>query len=264
MATRAYSNSKRKYIQKNQVTVGIGWTSDTFVRKVALIRIIMTAHFNLFRLFGDLLHVWSIFVLLLKVMTSKNCKGLSLKTQALYLLVFLTRYTDLFFDFISVYNTCMKLLFIGSSGGIVYLMKFKEPYNRTYDEKIDSFPVSYLIVPCAVLALVWHEAFTITEILWAFSLFLEAVAIVPQIFVVHALAKESNGFVESLTSNYVFSLGGYRALYLLNWIYKYAMGDHHSNWIVWIPGVVQTAIYCDFFYYYLLSIMEGRNVVLPV
>ena len=30
--------------------------------------------------------------------------GVSLKTQELYLLVFLTRYVDLFFRFVSVYN----------------------------------------------------------------------------------------------------------------------------------------------------------------
>ena len=55
--------------------------------------------------------------------------------------------------------------------------------------------------------------------LWAFSIYLEAVAIIPQIIVVHHYAKQE-GSVENLTSHYVFTLGAYRAFYLLNWIYR--------------------------------------------
>ena len=52
--------------------------------------------------------------------------GISFKTQALYVAVFVTRYLDLFFgEWVSLYNTLMKLFFIGSSGYILYLMKFK-------------------------------------------------------------------------------------------------------------------------------------------
>jgi len=43
----------------------------------------------------------------------------------LYVAVFVTRYLDLFFRFVSVYNSVMKLFFIGSSCYILYLMKIK-------------------------------------------------------------------------------------------------------------------------------------------
>ena len=56
--------------------------------------------------------------------------------------------------------------------------------------------------------------------MWAFSVYHEAVAIIPQLVVVHNYAKESGGFVENLTSHYVFLLGGYRAMYLVNWIFR--------------------------------------------
>lgn len=49
--------------------------------------------------------------------------GLSFKTQALYVTVFLTRYLDLFYDFVSLYNTLMKIFFITSSCYVLYLMK---------------------------------------------------------------------------------------------------------------------------------------------
>ena len=52
--------------------------------------------------------------------------GISFKTQALYLTVFLTRYIDLLTGpWISAYNTIMKIFFIGSSAYILWLMKFK-------------------------------------------------------------------------------------------------------------------------------------------
>jgi len=51
--------------------------------------------------------------------------GLSFRTQALYLLVFVTRYIDLFFRYVSLYNSLMKVFFIASSAYIIYLMRVK-------------------------------------------------------------------------------------------------------------------------------------------
>ena len=51
--------------------------------------------------------------------------GISFKTQALYVTVFVTRYLDLFTRYISFYNTVMKIFFIASSCYILYLMKFR-------------------------------------------------------------------------------------------------------------------------------------------
>ena len=41
--------------------------------------------------------------------------GISLRTQELYLLVFLTRYLDLFYSYISLYNSVMKVIYVSSS-----------------------------------------------------------------------------------------------------------------------------------------------------
>jgi ER lumen protein retaining receptor len=158
----------------------------------------------------------------------------------------------------------MKIIFIATSFAIVYLMKFKRPINQTYDKATDNFNLAFLIVPCFLLSLVINEYFTFTEVLWTFSIYLEAVAIVPQLVVIHKFAAQQNGFVETLTSHYVFCLGGYRAFYLINWIYRFFTEPGYRNWIVWIAGVVQTAIYCDFFYYYLIARIEGKHMALPI
>lgn len=85
------------------------------------------------------------------------------------------------------------------------------------------------------------------QVLWTFSIYLEAVAIFPQLIVLQRF-----GEVENLTSNYVFFLGAYRGLYIMNWIYRCSTEPNYSHWIVWIAGAVQSALYADFFYYYAL------------
>lgn len=51
------------------------------------------------------------------------------------------------------------------------------------------------------------------QVLWTFSIYLESVAILPQLFLV-----SKTGEAESITSHYLFALGSYRGLYLLNWV----------------------------------------------
>ncbi|CAI5949075.1 unnamed protein product [Closterium sp. NIES-64] len=48
--------------------------------------------------------------------------------------------------------------------------------------------------------------------------------------------------IDNLTGNYVFFLGAYR---------------------VWISGLVQTALYADFFYYYIISWKNNKRLSLP-
>merc|ERR1712216_648046 len=139
-----------------------------------------TAAMNIFRFFGDMTHLCSILVLLLKINATKSCAGVSLKTQELYLAVFLTRYLDLLYSYISLYNTCMKLIFIGSSSCIIRYMREHKVVSQTYDSAQDTFRVVFLVGPCFVLAVLVNHEFTLTEVLWTFSIYLEAVAILPQ------------------------------------------------------------------------------------
>ena len=68
------------------------------------------------------------------------------------------------------------------------------------------------------MGVLWHEydaQHRIFEIMWSFSIWLEAVAILPQVAVMQA-----DGQCENINSHYVFSLGSYRAFYIINWIYR--------------------------------------------
>ena len=75
-----------------------------------------------------MLHLSAILILLYRIKTARNCIGLSCKTQEIYLIVFATRYMDLFMYYVSMYNTLMKIFFIASTAFIIYLMRFRKPY----------------------------------------------------------------------------------------------------------------------------------------
>lgn len=137
--------------------------------------------------------------------------GISGKSQVLFAITYLSRYLDLFTTFISLYNSTMKLIFISASIATVYLMFVK--FRATYDRNSDSFRIEFLIIPCAVLALLINHEFSVLEVMWTFSIYLESVAILPQLFMV-----SKTGEAESITSHYLFALGSYRALYILNWV----------------------------------------------
>lgn len=213
---------------------------------------------NIFRISADMLHVMSICILLLKIKQVQSCAGLSLKTMILYATVFSCRYLDLFTNFYSMYNTVLKILFLGTSYYVCYLVKMDPVISATYDEeKKDTFKVPFLLAPCVALAFLTAVDWSLLELLWTFSIYLEAVAILPQLFML-----QRTGSCEVLNSHYIFCLGGYRALYLLNWIYRYFTEDGYyyqaGVFIVWFAGAIQTILYVDFFYYYWTCVWSGK------
>merc|ERR1711944_372143 len=92
---------------------------------------------------------------------------------------------------------------------------------------------------------------------WTFSIYLEAAAILPQLFMV-----QKTGEAESITSHYLFALGSYRGLYILNWIYRYYFEGFYDI-IAIVAGCVQTFLYCDFFYLYVTKVLKGKKLQLP-
>ncbi|KAL4712301.1 hypothetical protein ACJJTC_004063 [Scirpophaga incertulas] len=210
---------------------------------------------NIFRLLGDLSHLLAIIILLLKIWKTRSCAGISGKSQILFSIVYTSRYLDLLTTYISAYNTVMKLVFIVASYATVYLMYVK--FKATYDHNHDTFRIEFLLIPAVILALLFNHEFTVLEVLWTFSIYLESVAILPQLFLV-----SKTGEAESITSHYLFALGSYRALYLLNWVYRYVVEDHYEV-IAIVAGVVQTVLYCDFFYLYITKVLKGKKLQLP-
>lgn len=214
---------------------------------------------NFFRFIADFLHLLSFIIIIYKLMNSKSCKGVSAKTQEIYLIVFCTRYLDLFLYYISLYNTLMKIVFIGVTLFILYLMRIKVPLKNTYNREVeDDFPHVYLIPFALVMTLLIHSSWGWWEFTWSFSLWLEAVAVFPQI----TILTKNNG-VETFTAHYLAALGSYRFFYLLNWIYRY-ISEKYLSWVSILSGLLQVLLYADFFYLYLKNIKQRFSSDLPL
>uniref|UniRef100_A0A7S3IKW6 ER lumen protein-retaining receptor n=2 Tax=Strombidium inclinatum TaxID=197538 RepID=A0A7S3IKW6_9SPIT len=215
---------------------------------------------NIFRLVGDMLHLSAILILIYRIRKSRNCIGLSCKTQEIYLVVFALRYMDLFMYYISLYNTSMKVLFISLTIFIIYMMRFQKPFCTTYDAMGDDFPHFKILVPAAVvLTLIVQSGWTPWELTWTFTLWLEALAFLPQIVMMSKVR-----IVENITSHYVAALGLYRFFYILNWVYRWQV-EGFFCWTQVLSGTLQTGLYLDFLYNYYVSMKEGKPVIeLPI
>lgn len=131
-------------------------------------------------------------------------------------------------------------------------------YHRDIQENVDTFPAKYLLGASFVFAIFTTRLYTFMSILWTFSIWLESVAILPQLFVL-----QRTGEAENITTHYIFALGLYRALYIPNWFYRYFF-ENRFDGVSILAGILQTAIYSDFFYIYYTKVLHGKKFSLPV
>jgi len=194
---------------------------------------------NLFRMIGDCSHYLAILTIFIKIIRSKSCKGISGKSQILFLLVFITRYLDIFTNFISLYNTSIKIFFILSTITNIFLVFVK--YRGTISSDLDTIRIEILVIGAAVLALLINHEFVMMEILWTFSIYLEAVSIIPQLSV-----SSNSKSVEPAILVYLLALGSHKLFYIFNWVHRY-YNEGFFDIIALSAGIVQTAIYANFF-----------------
>jgi len=190
---------------------------------------------NVFRLVGDSSHLLAILWLLTSMLLRKSCRGYSGKTQILYLTVFVFRYVDLFFNFISAYNSAMKAIFILSKATIVFLMFGL--FRETRQKQDDTFRAEILFFGATILAYFVNHELSVMEILWTISIYLESVCIIPQLYMM-----KNTGKLHGDQLIYLTLLGSYRFWYILNWIYRYNT-EQFYDLIAIAAGVVQTCIY---------------------
>ena len=219
---------------------------------------------NIFQFIADMLHLGSFLLIINQIRKTRSVQELSYRTQEIYFLVFLTRYMDLFLYYISAYNTIFKILFLSATASLIYLIKFKRPYCLGYDAKCDNFNHYLFIYPGVLLITVLFHVTSKTtyyhfEYFWSFSIWLEAFAIVPQLWILYRKRE-----VEVITGSYMACLGCYKIFYVLSWIYQ-ILNNKRMVWIKFIAGIIQIGIYFDYLYYYFVSAkVNSGSIKLPV
>ncbi|KAJ7133197.1 ER lumen protein retaining receptor-domain-containing protein [Mycena epipterygia] len=189
---------------------------------------------NPFRLAGDLAHLTSKCVLIWSIHQNKS---ISFLTQAMYALVFVTRYLDLV-RFISIYNTIFKVVYILSAFYVLGLMRWI--YPRTPESQMAWRAAGISLTAACLFAIIFNYHF----VLWSLSIALESVCVIPQLILLRQTTVPT-----VITSRYLLALGSYRALYLLNWIWRY-FHDNVLDPIAILCGIIQTALYLDFAWMY--------------
>lgn len=126
-----------------------------------------------------------------------------------------------------MYQACevLTLVLVVALIGVVYFT------NSRYSERSDKFGggiegvpsflgAVWLIVPALVLAVLLHPSLNsnfFTDTAWAFALYLEAVAIVPQLY----MLTHTGGEIEPFEANFVFGVAVARLMHFVFWLSSY-------------------------------------------
>ncbi|GJP92283.1 hypothetical protein CBS63078_1886 [Aspergillus niger] len=217
---------------------------------------------NIFRLLADLSHISSKCVLIWAIHRNKSAEGVSLLTQMLYALVFVTRYLDLFSKagWKHFYLVFFKLFYIISSFYVIYLMMRVFPRTRERERAwkmaIISVALSLVLAPISIV--IFYRGYPdrwFTETCWTFSIILESVCVLPQLLLLRQTTVPT-----VIDSYYLLMLGSYRAFYILNWLVRGLGSEGHWDVIADLYGVIQTAFYVDFAWvYYSRQRVKLRN-----
>lgn len=122
---------------------------------------------------------------------------------------------------------------------------FARTREREKAWKLAAYILTFSCVAGPVSSLMRHKGvFKFTEILWAFSIVLESLCVVPQLLLLRQTSVPT-----VIDSYYLVTLGAYRALYILNWIWRATQKDF-ADPIAVVFGIIQTAFYIDFAWVY--------------
>mmetsp|Transcript_4086 Transcript_4086/g.7543 ORF Transcript_4086/g.7543 Transcript_4086/m.7543 type:complete len:293 (-) Transcript_4086:174-1052(-) len=225
--------------------------------------------FNVFRVGGDIAHAVALMLAFYKVGIRREAACLSAKTQALYFLVFFTRYLDIFSPGGYLYNTMFKLYYL-SMTPILFVLIFiarrdwgglNMRWESYYQKKKDTFVIMFVLIPSVIFGYIatpsptygvqtWDES--MVGMMWTFSIFLESFALLPQYVMFYRLEEKA----DDLSFSIVAMLGFYRVLYLINWIMKFSIaGAYVSRYhiISAIGGIGNLAFYIDFWLHRLMA-----------
>jgi len=171
---------------------------------------------NIYRMLGDLCLISSTPIFVYKAL-KYGSNDLSLVTQFLRLLMFCTRYVDIFTVFISPYNTFLKCFLVISTLILVLILTWQKLNNhgsRGLGPAVGLTTVT--IVNCFFVATWANYNFTLMEILWSFSRFVNAFAETHQLSMIYNMEK-----LDAYIIAYYLTVFGRAVFYAGNWVYRY-------------------------------------------
>jgi ER lumen protein retaining receptor len=159
------------------------------------------------------------------------------------------------------------VFYIISTASIIVTIRHIKNINNTSEESQDKFLHWPLAALCFVLAVITYliqydgrPRYDDVEVFWIFSIYLEAIAILPQRIVLQQYCRERE--IDYVIGYCIFGMGAYRALYVLNWIYRtYFEVNYIHHWVVSFCGVVQVMLYFELYWNFIASPRDPKLVI---
>ncbi|KAJ3107604.1 hypothetical protein HDU97_003598 [Phlyctochytrium planicorne] len=188
-----------------------------------------------------------VLLMAMRLAWTRSAVGISIKSQLLYFILFFARYCNVFWTFTSASDVGLKVVYIGLSFCVVYLII--HPSVRVGDIKKDWFPYEFLVLAALVLAVgggFWSGS-GLSEILSLFSMYLESIAILPQLTFTWTTKSKGN-----LGPEYLFVLGIYRFARIVSRGLTILSGMPF-DWVSLLFGVLGLGLYVDMVYVFLVE-----------
>jgi hypothetical protein len=247
---------------------------STIIIVILLIFIFVSSKdFSFFLVLSSLVQTCAFTIILVKVTNYQTCSGLSANTLMCYAILLFARLTSTLFypgylpsdssgswlyqlsDISSLLICCL----------LIYLIYYK--YRETADILLDGkIPFYFLVIPCYIFSLLFRSSLNdnvFCDINWAFSMYLEALAIFPQIL----LFTFKKGQIETFTSHYVALCGLSRLFSLIFWwdTYEELVTDQvffgkYIGYFIIGAQILQLIIMADYYYLYFKSILKGQAI----
>ena len=255
----------------------IFWLAGIFFM-VLIYFFVSSKDFSFLLVISSMVQMLSLIIIILKVWSYRNCSGISLNTIIAYIFVLLSRLSSTLF-----YNGYLpsdeagdwfyQLTEIISLFSLLFLyFIISKLFKDTYNSDLDIIDWKYLTIPAICLAYLAHTHLNknlITDVLWCFSMYLEAVAIYPQIYVF----QQKKGQIEAFTSHYVAFQGISRVFSLIFWWHTYeelvdanhegySLFQHYVGYLVILSQILQLVIMIEFYYLYFKSLFKGERMTM--
>ncbi len=181
---------KLKTTTKGKAALGALGFSAVFLALIwATVEYIFGGQVDFLFIAMEIVHFFGILVLVRKLLKERSCEGLSLGTQELTAMFLVSRVVSgALFE--GNHHTLLDSLTLAVTGVVIYQMHttLKATVDRKHDMSRRAM-LAYIIAPCLVLAVFVNPGVKmhlglvawLCNILWAFSTYLEAISVIPQV-----------------------------------------------------------------------------------
>eukprot|EP01066_Platyproteum_vivax_P013003 Platyproteum_vivax@DN5919_c0_g1_i3.p1 len=230
---------------------------------------------------GSIVSLLSFILMISKIVKSNDMSGISIEMMKCYALLSAARLTS-----ILVYDSYLpfdksgdyvyrvgEILNTVASIGIVAAAMYMPRLKQTVSQEDDVVKLVYLAVPSVVVAILLHPSlngFILTDIAWAFALYLECVAVMPQLFMFNRQKK-----VDITTTHFLAAQALSRLLSFTFWFWTwhelnevnhiFTLKKYVGQWTLFMQAA-QLVVLGDFIFNYVRAIVTGSslaNMLIP-